>query len=80
MIVASLTPAQQRTNLLITRMLDDLYWVMSYSRWKDDRYWPAFHDALLREHPQLSNVRFGQAIALLAFAVALRFSALRFAH
>jgi glutathione S-transferase len=54
-IDASLTPAQQRTNLLITRMLDDLYWVMSYSRWKDDRYWQAFHDALLREHPQLTE-------------------------
>ena len=35
------------TDLLITRMLDDLYWVMSYSRWKDERYWPAFRDALL---------------------------------
>jgi hypothetical protein len=28
---------------------------MSYSRWKDERYWPAFRDALLREHPQLSE-------------------------
>ena len=32
-------------------MLDDLYWVMSYSRWKDERYWPQFRDALMREHP-----------------------------
>jgi hypothetical protein len=39
--------------LLISRMLDDLYWVMSYSRWKDERYWPAFRAALLREHPRL---------------------------
>ena len=35
---AALTPAQRTTNLLITRTLDDLYWVMSYSRWKDERY------------------------------------------
>ena len=40
---------------LITRMLDDLYSVMSYSRWKDDRFWPAFRDALLREHPSLTE-------------------------
>ena len=36
-------------------MLDDLYWVMSYSRWKDERYWPLFRDALKREHPQFSD-------------------------
>ena len=54
-IDAALTPAQRTTNLLITRMLDDLYWVMSYSRWKDERYWPAFRDALLREHPSLTE-------------------------
>ena len=34
-------------------MLDDLYWVMSYSRWQDERYWPAFCAALMREHPHL---------------------------
>jgi glutathione S-transferase len=51
---AALTPAQRDTNLLITRMLDDLYWVMSYSRWKDERYWPAFRDALLHEHSSLT--------------------------
>jgi glutathione S-transferase len=50
-----LTAAQRDTDLLITRMLDDLYWVMSYSRWKDERYWTQFRDALLREHPQLSE-------------------------
>src|SRR3974377_1048074 len=47
-IDAALTPAQRTTNLLITRMLDDLYWVMSYSRWKDTRYWNVFGEALLR--------------------------------
>jgi glutathione S-transferase len=54
-IDASLTAAQRTRNLLVTRMLDDLYWVMSYSRWKDERYWRAFRDALLREHPQLTE-------------------------
>lgn len=54
-IDANLTPAQRMTSLLVTRMLDDLYWVMSYSRWKDERYWHAFRDALLREHPALTE-------------------------
>jgi glutathione S-transferase len=53
-IDAKLTASQRTTSLLVTRMLDDLYWVMSYSRWKDERYWPAFRDALLREHPSLT--------------------------
>jgi hypothetical protein len=35
-------------------MLDDLYWVMSYSRWKDERFWPLFRDALMRTHPSLT--------------------------
>src|SRR5580658_6636295 len=50
-IDAALTPAQRDQNLLVARLLDDLYWVMSYSRWKDERYWPAFCAALMREHP-----------------------------
>ena len=50
-----LTPAQRDTSHLVTRMLDDLYWVMSYSRWKDERYWPAFRDALLREHSSVTE-------------------------
>src|ERR1700760_2236197 len=52
---AALTPAQRTQDLLTTRMLDDLYWVMSYSRWKDERYWPSFRDALMREHPSLTQ-------------------------
>jgi glutathione S-transferase len=51
----ALSNAQRNTNHLIARLLDDLYWVMSYSRWKDDRFWPAFRDALLREHPALKE-------------------------
>ena len=54
-IDAALSPAQRTTNLLIIRTLDDLYWVMSYSRWKDRRYWHAFRDAMLREHPILTE-------------------------
>jgi len=50
-----LTRAQRDTNHLVTRMLDDLYWVMSYSRWKDERFWPAFCAALRREHPSLTE-------------------------
>jgi glutathione S-transferase len=62
-IDAALTPAQLTTNLLITRMLDDLYWVMSYSRWKDERYWPQFRDALKREHPCLTDEGLAKAQA-----------------
>lgn len=54
-IDAALGAKQRGQNLLITRMLDDLYWVMSYSRWKDERYFPAFRDALMREHASLAE-------------------------
>jgi len=54
-IDAGLTAEQRDKSLLITRMLDDLYWVMSYSRWKDERYWPAFCAALARQHPNLNE-------------------------
>ncbi len=50
-----LDQAERDEDLMITRMLDDLYWVMSYSRWKDERFWPLFRDALLREHPELTE-------------------------
>ncbi len=50
-----LTAAERDTDHMITRMLDDLYWVMSYSRWKDERFWPAFRNALMREHPSLTE-------------------------
>lgn len=52
---ARLKPGHRDVGHLITRMLDDLYWVMSYSRWKDDRFWPAFRDAFRREHPELTD-------------------------
>jgi glutathione S-transferase len=52
---AELSPAQRTADLLTTRTLDDLYWVMSYSRWKDERYWHQFRDALKHEHPNLTD-------------------------
>jgi len=54
-IDAGLDARQRDLSLLVTRLLDDLYWVMSYSRWKDERYWPAFRDALMREHPGVTE-------------------------
>ena len=63
-IDAGLTGAQRDTDHLVTRMLDDLYWVMSYSRWKDERFWPLFRAALLRERtpePDRSGAKQGAA-------------------
>jgi glutathione S-transferase len=50
-----LTAAQHDIRHLIIRMLDDLYWVMSYSRWKDEAFWPSFRDALRQQHPSLTE-------------------------
>jgi glutathione S-transferase len=52
---ARLSVAQRDTDHLIGRLLDDLYWVMSYSRWKDEQFWPAFREVLLREQPTLTD-------------------------
>jgi glutathione S-transferase len=54
-IDAVLSAREHDLSLLVTRLLDDLYWVMSYSRWQDERYWPAFRAALMREHPRLTE-------------------------
>ena len=53
-IDSGLTPAQRDTHLLIRRTLDDLYWVMSYSRWKDDRFWPRFRDIFVSTYPNVT--------------------------
>jgi glutathione S-transferase len=53
-IDAGLTAAQRTIDLMIRRTLDDLYWVMSYSRWKDPQFWPLFRDAMLKTHPILT--------------------------
>jgi len=50
-----LSAAQRNTGHLIRRMLDDLYWVMSYSRWRDPEFWPLFRDAFLRTHPAVDD-------------------------
>jgi glutathione S-transferase len=49
-----LTTGQRDLTLLVRRMLDDLYWVMSFSRWKDERFWPLFKQAILRRHPRVT--------------------------
>ena len=50
-----LTASERNMDHLVRRMLDDLYWVMSYSRWKDPRFWPLFRDALLAGHPEITE-------------------------
>ena len=60
-IDAGLTSGQRDTDLLVRRMLDDLYWVMSYSRWKDDRFFPLFRDAILRTHRDVTAEALVQA-------------------
>src|SRR5579863_8114159 len=54
-IDAALSARERDARHLVTRMLDDLYWVMSYSRWKDERQWPAFRDAFIQQHPSLTE-------------------------
>lgn len=53
-IDAGLSDGQRNLDLLVRRTLDDLYWEMSWSRWGDDRFWPAFRDALLSAHPGIA--------------------------
>jgi glutathione S-transferase len=50
-----LTDDDRATDHLVSRMLDDLYWVMSYSRWADDRFWPQFRETVLAEHAEVSE-------------------------
>ncbi len=49
----ALTPIQHDLDFLIRRALDDLYWVMSYSRWSDPRFWPIFKVAFLLAYPDI---------------------------
>ena len=53
---SALHDAQRTTHHFIRRTLDDLYWVMSYSRWRDPRFWPPFRDEMLKTHPALTEV------------------------
>lgn len=52
---SELGAAQRTAGHFLKRTLDNLYWVMSYSRWRDDRFWPLFRDAMLAAHPTLTN-------------------------
>jgi glutathione S-transferase len=60
---AALGTRERNLDLLVARLLDDLYWVMSYSRWQDERYYPAFRAAFMREHPGVSEDGFATARA-----------------
>jgi glutathione S-transferase len=60
-IDVNLTATQRTTNLLVTRMLDDLYWVMSYSRWKDERFFPAFRDGFMAQHARIDEAGMNRA-------------------
>ena len=51
-IDTDLSPAQRDVDHMVRRTLDDLYWVMSYSRWKDERFWRLFSQALVDTHPK----------------------------
>jgi glutathione S-transferase len=50
----ALSPGQLNLDFLVRRTLDDLYWPMSFSRWRDDRFWPSFRDAILATHADVS--------------------------
>ncbi len=52
---AALSVHERHLDLLVMRLLDDLYWVMSYSRWKDERFWPVFRTAFMRQHPNMTE-------------------------
>ncbi|MBK3773371.1 glutathione S-transferase family protein [Azospirillum sp. YIM DDC1] len=54
-IDGDLSEAERRIDHMIRRTLDDLYWVMSYSRWSDPRFWPLFRDQLLNTHPDITE-------------------------
>jgi glutathione S-transferase len=60
-IDAGLDQRQRDTVLMVSRLLDDLYWVMSYARWKDPSFWPVFHQALRREHPEITEEQLEKA-------------------
>jgi glutathione S-transferase len=70
-----LTASERDMDHLIRRMLDDLYWVMSYSRWKDPRFWPLFRDTLLRTHPAITEAALETARDYNFNAITIRASA-----
>ena len=50
-----LSSEQSNLDYLLRRTLDDLYWPMSYSRWKDERYWPSFRGIVISTHPEIAE-------------------------
>jgi glutathione S-transferase len=50
----ALSPGQLNVDFMVRRTLDDLYWTMSFSRWRDERFWPSFRDAVLAAHPDVN--------------------------
>jgi len=55
---AQLIEAQKKLQFLITRILDNhLYWVISYSRWQDEQYWPQFKAEFLRQVPEMTATK-----------------------
>lgn len=50
-----LSDSQRTLDHLVRRTLDDLYWPMSYSRWKDERFWPLFREIVLSAHPEIAE-------------------------
>lgn len=52
---AHLGPREQAVGHCVKRTLEDLYWVMSYSRWRDARFWPEFKRQMLQEHPVIGE-------------------------
>lgn len=49
----ALSRKQANLDFMVRRTLDDLYWIMSFSRWRDERFWPSFRDAVLSAHPNI---------------------------
>jgi glutathione S-transferase len=58
---SGLTATERRMDLLLRRTLDDLYWVMSYSRWRDPRFWPLFCRIFLDAYPAVTQSSLEQA-------------------
>jgi glutathione S-transferase len=52
-IDSALSLAQHDMAHMLGRMLDDLYWVMSYSRWSDPQFWPLFRASFLGTHAEV---------------------------
>ncbi|WP_412756557.1 glutathione S-transferase family protein [Legionella bozemanae] len=56
-----LTEEQKNTHFLTVRTLDNhMYWVMSYSRWQDEQFWPIFKAEFLKQFSELSEATFEQ--------------------